>query len=311
MSSPGSDGASIAATARAAAVLQSWLQGRLTGEHRAWLDERMVALLAANSQRDLYITLGLIPRVIGRPDLAPTPDELAEADAVRAGWDPTEWTIETAARALVLCRLAERDPDRFGELYADLCRNADLSESLTYYRAIAVLPASPALDERIGEGLRTNMQAVFESIAHRNPWPRERFDENRWNHMVLKALFIGSSLAPIQGLDERSNADLARILSDYAHERWAAGRPVTPELWRCVGPFAEGNLFDDLDRVLGTGSAAERDAALLALSTSPDPRAAVTLAAHPEAAARIAAGSLAWSSPRTTSLQSPPPGAAP
>ncbi len=73
-------------------------------------------------------------------------------------------------------------------------------------------------------------------MAHRNPYPSERFAENRWNHMVLKAIFVGSPLHPIQGLDARANPPLARMLCDYAHERWAAGRPVSPELLRCVGP---------------------------------------------------------------------------
>ena len=54
------------------------------------------------------------------------------------------------------------------------------------------------------------------------------FDEHRWNHMVLKALFNGAALAPIQGLDERANPELAAMLRDYAHERWAADRAVSP-----------------------------------------------------------------------------------
>ena len=59
------------------------------------------------------------------------------------------------------------------------------------------------------------------------------------------------------------------MLGDYAHERWAAGRPVSPELWRCVGPFASGALLDDLARVLDSGTPPERAAALASQAPIP------------------------------------------
>jgi len=138
-----------------------------------------------------------------------------------------------------------------------------------------------ALARRVEHGVfgyASTPPSVFEAIAHRNPYPRAHFDDHRWNHMVLKALFIGAPLAPIQGLDERANAELARILCDFAHERWAAGRPVPAELWRCVGPFAEGPAIDDLSRVLKSDSIEEQRAAAAALAASRDPRAKQLLA---------------------------------
>ena len=119
------------------------------------------------------------------------------------------------------------------------------------------------------EGARTAMRPVFEAVAHANPYPAEVFDEAGWNQLVLKALFIETTLAPIQGLDRRANPTLARMLCDYAHERWAAGRPVSPELWRCVGPWADAAMREDLARVLRTGDAAERQAARAALDAAP------------------------------------------
>lgn len=281
-------------SADAPTLLGRWLDARLAPAGRQWLEERLDAHARANSERELHVTLGLIPRKLGRAELAPSAAELADADRARAGWDPSAWTVETAARALVLCRDAERRPEGVGERFRDLFRTADLSESMTLLAVVPLLPRDAALDAQVGDGLRTNMRAVFEAIAHRNPYPREHFDDNRWNHLVLKALFIGSALAPIQGLDARANEELARILRDYAHERWAAGRDVTPELWRCVGPFARGEMLEDLARVADTGTPLERDAALLALHASPDPAAADVLARHAAAARRIADGRLDW-----------------
>jgi HEAT repeat protein len=117
-----------------------------------------------------------------------------------------------------------------------------------------------------------------------------------WNQMVVKALFIGSTLAPIQKLDERRNADLARMLVDYAHERWAAGRTVSPELWRCVGPFAGEAYIEELLRVFESPSGIERKAAALALAECPSPDALLILESSPALWNDIRKGSLTWDS---------------
>jgi hypothetical protein len=121
-----------------------------------------------------------------------------------------------------------------------------------------------------------------------------RLDEAAWNQMVLKALFIGAPLWPIQRLDERANPSLARMLCDYAHERWAAHRPVSPELWRGVGRHADAQALHDLKRVLETGTDLERRAGALAFADCPAPEAAAVLSAWPALTAEIGSGRLTW-----------------
>lgn len=277
-------------------LIRSWLHARVNADDYDWLEERLKLVSTANSDRDLHITLGMIPRKLGRADLSLSTDELQEAEASVEGWDPSQWSIDTAARVLVLSQLAQDKPDQFGGTLKDLCRTADVAESIALYSGFSVFPHDSALDSQVGEGLRTNMRAVFESIAHRNPFPRKQFDQNRWNHMVLKALFVDSKLYPIQGLDARANAELATIMSHYAHERWAAGRAVTPELWRCVGPFASGELLEDLKKVIGSDNALEQQAGVLALSQSPDEHAAAVLQPYTKITDAIATGALTWDS---------------
>jgi len=278
----------------AADLIATWLAERLTAEQQLWLDTQLEKVLLANSDRDLHITLGMIPRKLGRVDLDLSNDQLAAADNARVGWNPSHWSIDCAARIYVLCRLAERDDSEFAHTLADLCRNADLAESLALYNGACLYPVSEVLDRQIGEGLRTNMRAVFESIAHNSPYPAEHFDQNRWNHMVLKALFIDSTLSPIQGLDKRANAELATILCDYAHERWAANRPVTPELWRCVGRFATDAMIADLQRASQSENEVERAGALLALSDCDSARASAILNEFPALREDIGSGKLSW-----------------
>jgi hypothetical protein len=273
-------------------LLRSWLKRQLAEPQFAWLDGQL-GRLADGKVRDLEILFGLAPRKLGHADLSLTADDLAAAKKARSDWDPREWTIGQAARILALLEFAAAGKN-FAETFQQLCRTAEVGELVALYRGLPLYPDPAALDWQVGEGLRTSMRSVFEAIAHRSPYPKENFSEDRWNHMVLKALFIGSRLAPIQGLDQRRNPTLAQILSDYAHERWEAGRPVTPELWRCLGPFAEGLLLDDLERLASSAEKSERHAAALALSASPDRRAPEVLQRLVDEARLVETGAISW-----------------
>jgi hypothetical protein len=275
-------------------LLRLWLGRQLPQTASAWLEEQLVKLGDAADDRDLYIALGLVPRKLGKPDLELSADDLSAAGQARPSWDPRGWSVDQAARILILLH-AGGAGETFAKRFVQLCRTADVAEAIAFYRGLPLYPDPQLLEAQAAEGTRTNMRAVFEAVAHRNPYPKEQFSENRWNHMVLKALFVGSALHPIQGLDARANPTLARMLCDYAHERWAAGRPVSPELWRCVGPRADAEALADLQRVLASGGAVERRAAILALAACPDPRARELLASAPDLAAALERGELSWS----------------
>lgn len=274
-------------------LLCRWLEQRLTDGRAQWFTEQFEKLRRGAPERDLYIALGYVTRRLGKADLALTPAELDEAQTVRPGWNPGDWSIDQAAR-LAFVLADGMDGAAFKTRLEQLFRTADIAELITFYRGLPLYPNPELHVARAREGARSGMQPIFEAVAHRNPYPREQFDENAWNHMVLKALFIGSRLDPIDGLDARANAPLMRMLCDYAHERWAAGRPVSPELWRCVGPHADAKAIADLDRVLTTGTAVERQAAALALSASPRSEAREVLAKNAELARAAKSGELTW-----------------
>lgn len=276
-------------------MLRGWLARSIDPESAVWFNASKDALVQDESEQALDIALGMIPRRLGKGRLGLTDTDLAAADHAIEGWRPSDWSVSDAARILLLSELAPAAKP-FAMRFRSLCQTADAAELVTLYRGLPLYPEPTELQQQVGEGLRSNMRIVFESIAHDNPYPNTHFDLHRWNHMVLKALFIDSPLAPIQGLDQRANAELAGIMCDFAHERWAAGRRVPFEIWRCVGPFAQGAMVDDLARVLSSGDAIERRAGALALGASPDSRAAQVLQQAPDLAAELASGKLAWAS---------------
>ena len=195
--------------------LAAALDSPLSADAAAWLRAQR-AKVAAGDERALFLAFGLAPRKVGKADLP--------ADRLPG------WSIDQAVRINLLRAFPADDEARWLVAFDALVDAAEVRELIALYQGLPALPFPAALAERAADGLRTNVKGVFEAIAHRNPFPAEHFDDGRWNQMVLKALFIESSLEPILGLRERMNDDLARMLRDYASERTAAGRAVPGQL---------------------------------------------------------------------------------
>lgn len=263
-----------------AQLLTAWLTSRLDTAARSWLDGALAMLRSGATERDLYLCVSQVSRRLGKAPLGLGANDIQAAAASRPGWDPRDWTVDNAGRVLLLLA-SSADGAELRRRLDKLCSAADIDELVAFYRGLPLYPDPSQHVLRAAEGVRSNMRVVFEAVAHRNPFPAEQFDEPAWNQLVLKALFVGSTLEPVVGLDARRNPALARMLCDYAHERWAARRDVSPELWRCVGPYATGPVLDDFRRLLGQGNDAERRAAVAALAESQDPEAARLLAVAP------------------------------
>ena len=276
-------------------LLRAWIARHASDDGLAWLTKQAQQIQDGAPTRTFFLAFSGVPRYLGKADLDLSADDLRAAAAARTGWTPAAWSVDQAGRALLLLALPTDDRERYEQTVRRVFQMADVGEAVALYQSLPLLPLPDVHHWQAVEGLRTNIKPVFEAIALHNPFPVEHFDEDAWNQMVLKAVFIGTDLHAIQGLGRRANAKLARMLADYAHERWAAGRAVTPALWRPVGPHAEGALVDDLARVLRSGTEPERRAAALALAASPDPRAAEVLAEAPELQAAVERGEIEWS----------------
>jgi hypothetical protein len=277
-------------------LLHGWLARRLAADQVAWIDEQTARIAAAPMSKDLTIAVGLASRRVGKQPLALSAAEVAAANEVRPGLDANDWSVDQAARILFVLASYAGAEETFPTRLDTLVRSGEIGEQIALYRGMPLYPVPEQVLPTAREGIRSAMQPVYEAVAHRSPYPAEQFSEAMWNQMVVKALFIGSTLAPIQQLDERRNADLARMLVDYAHERWAAGRPVSPELWRCVGPFAGDTYFEELLRVFESPSSIERKAAALAFAECPTPDALLILESSPAIWRDIRSGRLSWDS---------------
>lgn len=277
-----------------ASLLQQWISERVSEEQFAGFENQRTDLAAGADAQAFFLAFSAVPRRLGKADLDLSEGDRQAAAAAREGWQPSQWSVDQAGRTLLALSLPSEDADAYTQTLERAFTHADAGESVALYQSLPLLPHPERFRARAKEGLRTNMTSVFNAVALCNPYPAEQFDDDAWNQMVLKAVFVGSPLHQIYGLDRRANEELARMLVDYAHERWAASRPVPPELWRPVGPFATGRAVEDLKDVLSSGEPAQQEAAALALSQSTSERAATALAQDPRLQSATAEGTLTW-----------------
>ena len=287
-------------------LLYRWVSRQINTEALNWLNQKRQKISYGAADFLFFTAFSAVPRYIEKREIQPTVEELESASNICNNWYPANWTIDQAARILLLLSLPSDNADKYLQILDQVFAAADVRELVALYQALPLLPVAEKMHNRAAEGIRSNMTAVFNAVALNNPYPAEYLDNLAWNQMVLKALFVGSPLHLIQGLDKRANPELARMLVDYAHERWAAGRNVSPELWRCVGKFANSEMLADLERVLtesrietdlngkGQQKLLERSAAALACADCPLSEAKDILARYPELQNDIQAGKLTW-----------------
>lgn len=270
-------GAPEFAPSTVADLLRGWLVSRLDASAKDWLDDRVNAV-AGGDKKALFLAFGLVPRKTGKRDLQLTADELAAVAQARPQWNPASWTVDQAARTLLLLRFPAPEASAYVHVLDQLFAAAEVHELVALYQSLPLYPHQPAFRLRCAEGLRTSMQAVFLAIVHNNPYPAEQLDEPAWNQLVLKTFFLGHAAEPVIGLTERANPGLAQMLIELAQERWAAGRKVPAQIWPLVARFVDDDLLTYMARGWERGDAAEREAIRQALTASPYPRAKERLA---------------------------------
>jgi hypothetical protein len=273
-------------------LLHRWLARQIDAKALAWLDETRLRIAMGAPDRVFFAAFSAASRHTGKQHLHLTPEDVQAGGAERTDWE--RWRVDQAGRALLLLAIDSNDADSYAGKLDKLSTCADLDELIALYQSLPLLPHPRRLRALAAEGARSNMTAVFNAVALCNAYPAEHFDDGAWNQLVLKALFVESPLHAIYGLDRRANRPLARMLVDYAHERWAARRRVSPELWRPVGPYADDNMVSDLEKVLADPDPLQQRAAALALSQSSSPRASEALARRADLRAAIAEGRLSW-----------------
>ena len=243
------------------AFIQAVIADNLSLEAFDWFNTKINLPMEAGT---LNNTFALIPRKVGKAVICLEKEQVEAIKVIRSGLSIEGWSVDRLCRVYLLMKLDSSDKDVYFRLIDNLFLAAEMSELVALYSALPVLAYPGLWVKRCSEGIRSNIGLVLESIMYNNPYPAENLDQAAWNQLVLKAFFTDKNVHLIYGLDERANAELAYILSDYAHERWAAFRSINPQLWRLTTKFLDVRLFDDIKKVMREGDTVDQRAAALA-----------------------------------------------
>jgi hypothetical protein len=267
------------------------LEDNVDNENKQWLLSKIEGIVETESTKDLYLTYSLVPsKIKSVRDL-----ELSLEDKpLQAYLEVQHANLQQIGRIYLLYKVLEAKEDFFKVKVANIIEVADKSELETFLKFLVLLPHPENYKVQAVEALRTNISTVFDAIALNNPYPALYFNEQQWNQMYLKAAFMQQNLNEIVQVEKRGNKELARIISDYAHERWAASREIDPCFWRPVSGFINEKLLKDMKRLFSSDNISERKAAALCCYHSNSSEAKVLLTGFHELVKGIENGSITW-----------------
>lgn len=269
------------------------IENRAEEKSISWLRQKAEQTEISSTNSGFFLAFSQASRFFKKENLDLNKEEKDKAASLVAGFEPAHWDLLQTARAYLLLNFP-KEKERWFSAINQLFETGDMNEQQALYAALPLMPFQEELLPRAIDGCRTNMTLIFDAIALNNPFPAKYFPEANWNQLVLKSIFMQRPLYRIQKLDERRNPALAAIASDFAHERWAAGREVMPELWRLVAPFINEKFAADLKKVLASKDQLEVEAGLLALFGCHSEEAKQLLQGHNEEVMAIEYGEITW-----------------
>jgi len=242
-------------------LLGSIIQRHISPDTWNWINERKTVAVGST---DFNTAFAAMPRKTGKSIIQITDEEQGRIQMFRPGFTINDWSIDRLCRVWLLMNVDPSGQDNYFHSIDHLFLAAEMNELVALYSSIPLLAYPELWRKRCTEGIRSNIGDVLQAIICNNPYPSEQLDEKSWNQLVLKAFFTEKPVHQIIHLDARANQELANTLSEYAHERWAAGRTIHPLLWRSVGKFINESIFPDINRIANSENTVEREAAALA-----------------------------------------------
>ena len=228
---------------------------------KSWLDQKLHSI---KTDQDFFISFALINKKIPRDHLQLSPAKIQTIHLKYPEFNIENWTLDQLCRFSLLMYYSLLSVKSLTKLISV----ADTREQISIFKSITYLENASHFTPIVVNGIRTNIVDIFDAIALKNPFAASYFSQDEWNQMILKAVFMERPIYQIKNIDQRKNEKLAHILFDYARERWAASRRVTPELWRMISGYITEKLFVEMIKKMAEGNAQDQKAMLKLIQES-------------------------------------------
>lgn len=271
--------------------LKNLLDKNYTSEVIGWLESKITEITENKSVKELYLTYSLIGSKVSNETKLLYSSNDSNIFNYLKNHNANQLQL---GRIYLLVKVLESDSDFFTPKISNIIQVADTAELETFLKFLIILPNPVNYKSTAVDALRTNITPVFDAISLNNPYPSVYFDDAQWNQMYLKAAFMQRDLSLIIDVDKKANKELSRIISDFAHERWAASRDVDPLFWRPVGKFIDEGLLNDMRKLFESSNKNERIAAALCCYASDNDEAKKLLNNYPELKQKIDQQEISW-----------------
>lgn len=205
---------------------------KVRADAQAWFAKALAEVTAAGVAGDAFARAWSgAGRRLGREVVVV---EVTEGEALVARsvpFLPNGWGADEIGRGVLLLTAAEgRSAEEVAGVVDGLFRLGEMREQQAVLRVLGYLPEPARYRALAADAVRINVLSVIEALACENPYPARFMPELAFNQMIMKAIFNELPLSRVIGLSDRNNAELRRMVTAYASERRAAGRPVPADV---------------------------------------------------------------------------------
>ncbi|WP_299554040.1 EboA domain-containing protein [Seonamhaeicola sp.] len=238
-------------------------ESKLTPKELSWVQSKMNIVSDLDTSHKFKVFFSLASRFVSTEIPSWSAEELTALEDIYPGFGKSAWSRQDLARVLLMLSL---DTSVNQNILIEFFEIAEMREQIALYKGLYLLGNASHFNPQVAEGIRTNMANVFDAIASGNPYPKTYLEDDAWNQLILKSFFMDRKLYTVQFVDEGKNKKLGDMLQDYVKERWAAGRQVSPEIWRMINGYIRKDIIALISKRQIDGIEKEAITAVLAKS---------------------------------------------